>query len=122
MNTVGIGRIGEKAAAKFLKKNKYRILKRNAHFSHNEIDIIAQDKKHIVFVEVKTRSFSENNFGSPALAVTRAKQKRTITAAKMFLSKYKKERQPRFDVIEVFLNKETKNIIKINHIINAFNA
>jgi len=122
MNTVEIGKMGEKAAAKYLKKNRYKILKKNLHISHNEIDIIAEDKKFIVFVEVKSRSALNESDISPASAVTKSKQQRLITAARIFLSKYKKERQPRFDVIEVFIHKETKKIIKINHITNAFNA
>ena len=124
MRTVDIGRLGEKAAAKFLKKSKYRILSQNAHFSHNEIDIIAKNKEYIVFVEVKTRSTDESfsmGFGSPASAVTKSKQQRTIEAARAYLRTIKhKELQPRFDVIEVFLSKDTKSILKINHITNAF--
>jgi len=126
MKTLETGRIGEKAAANFLRKNKYKILSKNIHISHNEIDIIAEDKKYVVFVEVKTRSIESqaNDIGIivPSQAVTREKQRRTVTAARSFLSSYKKSRQPRFDVIEVYLNKETGKVIKINHIINAFGA
>lgn len=123
MNTVSIGAIGEKAAARFLKRNHYKILKQNLHVSHNEIDIIAQDKSFIVFAEVKTRSVSNGGadcFTMPSSAVTKEKQRRLIVAARGFLSVYKKQRQPRFDVIEVFLDRETMKIIKINHITNAF--
>ena len=125
MKTVEIGKIGEKASAKFLRKNRYKIINKNLHISHNEIDIIAENKEYIVFVEVKTRRVrNENDYGFfiPSQAVTNAKRKRTLTAARAFLSKYKKSRQPRFDVIEVYLNKDTNKVIKINHIINAFGA
>ena len=50
MKTVEIGRLGEKLAAQYLKKNKYRILETNLHVSHNEIDIIAKNKEFLVFV------------------------------------------------------------------------
>ena len=125
MKALETGRVGEKAAAKLLRKNKYKIINKNLHVSHNEIDIIAENKEYIVFVEVKTRSVrDENDYGFfvPSQSVTKQKRQRTITAARAFLSKYKKLRQPRFDVIEVYLNKDTNKVIKINHIINAFGA
>ena len=40
-----IGRLGEDQAARYLKKNKFKIIERNLHVSHNEIDIIAISKK-----------------------------------------------------------------------------
>lgn len=126
MKTVEIGKLGEDIAVKFLKNNRYKIVDRNVHMSHNEIDIIVKNKDHIVFVEVKTRSTDENMelyFGSPASAVDHRKQKRTVDAARAYLisSKYGKL-QPRFDVIEVFLHKDTHKLININHIENAFGA
>ena len=123
MKTLEIGRTGEKAAAKFLRKSRYRILNKNLHISHNEIDIIAENKEYIVFVEVKARSINNDltNF-VPSQAVTKEKQRRIISAARAFLCGYKKSRQPRFDVIEVYLSKENQKVIKINHIINAFGS
>ena len=126
MKTVEIGRLGEDIAVKFLKNNNYRIIDRNVHVSHNEIDIIAKDKNYIVFVEVKTRSTDENmelRFGTPAAAVDRCKQKRTVDAARAYLTNAKfADLQPRLDVIEVFIHKKTHKLIKINHIENAFGA
>ena len=125
MKTVDIGRIGEKAAARFLKKNKYKILEKNLHVSHNEIDIIARDKSNLIFVEVKTRTADPDGdlyFGTPAQAVNRAKQQRTIQAARAYLSQNTTSLIIRFDVIEVLLDKDKKKVIKINHIINAFGA
>ena len=88
--TTDIGRFGENAACAYLKANKYKILKQNYFASHNEIDIIAENKQYIVFVEVKTRSSSPNSeFGTPASAVTYSKQKRTMLAAQAYLNEYK---------------------------------
>lgn len=127
MTTKEIGDFGEKLAAKFLKKNHYKLLSRNIHVSHNELDIIALDKKNkmIVFAEVKTRSVEDDlysPFGTPASAVTKKKQLRTIQAAKGFLRENTRfnKYQPRFDVIEVYLQKENKKLLNINHIENAF--
>lgn len=127
MKTKDIGYLGESAAAKFLKKNGYKILERNLHVSHNELDIVAVNKKDkiIAFVEVKARSVDKDlysPFGTPASAVTRQKQARTIDAARGYLLKRKKAKglQPRLDVIEVYLSKDDLKVLKINHIENAF--
>lgn len=127
MKTVDIGRLGERQAVRFLKKQGLKILGQNVHVSHNEIDIIAKDKKNhtLVFIEVKTRSVDDDlysQFGTPASAVTKQKQKRTVDAARGYIADNKKLRDliVRFDVIEVYLNKENFEIIKINHIENAF--
>lgn len=127
MTTKEIGDLGEKIAVKYLKKNHYKLLSRNLHVSHNELDIIALHKKSkmVVFVEVKTRSVNDDlysPFGTPASAVTKQKQLRTVQAARGFLHDNPKfhKYQPRFDVIEVYLSKESKTLLKINHIENAF--
>ena len=125
MTTTEIGRYGENLGEKFLKKNGYKIIDRNNHQSHNEIDLIAINKDVIAFVEVKTRSVSEDlysDYGTPATAVNYAKQKRLIAAAKSYLAENRKysQKQPRMDVIEVYLNKENGELLKINHFIDAF--
>lgn len=124
MSTTDIGRLGEAVAARFLKKNGYKILAKNQHQSHNEIDIIAANKELILFVEVKTRSVSDDlysPYGSPASAVDVKKQARTIQAARSYLMKYPADGlQPRMDVIEIYLDKMTGKVLKIHHIPNAF--
>lgn len=122
-NTTTIGRYGEEIACEYLKKQKFKILEQNYYASHNEIDIIAEDKKYIIFVEVKTRSCDSDfdlNFGSPASAVTYSKQKRTLAAAQVYLLEHPSKKTPRLDVIEVYLNKNNQTVLKINHIEDAF--
>ena len=105
---------GEKAAKKFLKENNYKIIDTNFRTRFGEIDIIAIDGDCIVFVEVKTRG--EKSLGNPMEAVNYDKQRKIIMASKQFLLKDKySQLQPRFDVIEVFIEDG-----KINHIVNAF--
>lgn len=127
MKTVDIGRLGEDQAARYLKKNKFKIIERNLHVSHNEIDIIAISKKQriIAFVEVKARTVDKDlysPFGTPASAVTKEKQRRTIEAARRYLRSNEKyfDFQPRFDVFEIYLDREDMKVLKINHIENAF--
>ena len=129
MTTKEIGDLGEKLAVKLLKKNHYKILSRNLHFSHNELDIVAfhRKTKMIVFVEVKARSVDDDlysPFGPPSSAVNKQKQMRTIQAARGFLKDNPKfnKYQPRFDVIEVYLKKADKSLLNISHIENAFGA
>ncbi len=122
-----IGSLGEKLAAKYLKKNGYKILERNRHQSHNELDLIVSDRHYIVFVEVKTRSAASDDlylpFGTPAEAVDKQKQLRTLRAAQDYLRQNPSSgKQPRMDVIEVYLEKETGKLLKIHHIPDAFGA
>ena len=123
--TTDIGRFGENAASEYLKKQKYKIVKQNYFASHNEIDIIAENHQYIIFVEVKTRTISPNSeFGTPASAVTYAKQKRTLAAAQSYLNENKIKKSPRLDVIEVYISKQNEGaaleVTKINHIEDAF--
>ena len=124
MNTKSIGDIGEKLAVKLLKSKKFKILSRNLHKGRNELDIIAQNRDHIVFVEVKTRTVddpSKISFEvSAAAAVDVEKKRRTVTAAKAYLAENPNSRQQRFDVVEVYLLRENMKLIEINHIENAF--
>ena len=65
-------------------------------------------------------------FGTPAMAVTAAKQKRTVAAAQAYLSEHPTKKTPRLDVIEIYLSKEKdgvpSEVLKINHIEDAFSA
>ena len=125
-----IGRLGEDIAADFLKKEGYTIVSRNVRHGKNEIDIIAEDKDFTVFIEVKTRTCiypESNGFGIPARAVDSEKRKNTVTAARGYLAAHYTGKQPRIDVIEVYLLEQKDGIlnpkpIKINHIRNAFDA
>lgn len=125
--TTDTGRLGESLACEHLKKQKYKIIEKNVHASHNEIDIIAENKQYIVFVEVKTRTCASPEdliYGSPASAVTYSKQQRTLAAAYSYLRESRSDKQPRFDVIEVYLQKgaenDTPKLIKLEHIESAF--
>lgn len=116
------GNIGERTAAKYLRKKKYKILSRNYVAKNKEIDIIAENKQTVIFVEVKTRTENVSVKGEPrpASAVTPDKQKDIIKAAKYYTAAKKITKRIRFDVIEVLLN-ENKKAIKINHLENTFN-
>ena len=71
-----VGKAGETAALKFLKKKGYKILETNARTVFGEIDIVTRLAGTIVFVEVKTRATS--SLGPPYLSITRMKEKHMI--------------------------------------------
>lgn len=96
-----IGKLYEEKAVSFLKSQGYEILERNFTTPLGELDIIAQHKNYLVFLEVKYR---KSDFGGlPQEAVTRRKQRRLARAALIYL-KSKGYQQPpniRFDVLAV---------------------
>ena len=107
-----LGYIGEQVATAYLVKNNYKILLRNFYTKKGEIDIIAEDKNEIVFIEVKTRS--STNYGKPVEAVNALKRKHFYNAAKFYLYKNRQfNRFVRFDVIEVLIKDGRFNV---NHI------
>lgn len=117
-STQNIGEIGEEYAFKFLKKKKYKILERNYRKRYGEIDIIAENKNYIVFVEVKTRH--KDSMTSAADAVNRQKQLKIIKTASMYLAENETEKFCRFDVCEVYINSDNLKLVDINYIEAAF--
>jgi putative endonuclease len=92
------GRLGERRAARHLKKAGYRILARNFRAAGAEIDLIALDGDTIVFVEVKSRR--SDAAGAPEEAVDERKQERIRRAAEIFASSHRLNgRSMRFDVV-----------------------
>ena len=122
------GDLGERAAAKHLRKSGYRILERNYSALGCEIDLIVQSREYLVFVEVKARRLDPNKettLTKPAAAVDREKQHHIIRAAKCYLAQRSPSgRKVRFDVVEVYLdpNAEHDEVIRIHHIPGAFSA
>ena len=107
-----IGKLGEDLATEYLKNKGYKIIERNFVAKQGEIDIVAQDKKELVFIEVKTRT--NNLYGKPIDAVNQVKQKHLISAVKYYLySKKLEDEFVRLDVIEVYFQNK---FYKINHI------
>ena len=101
-----VGDFGERAAARYLQRRFWRILARNWHADKKEIDLIAVRFGIIVFVEVKTRTYTDAEFDElppPRRAVDRDKQRFTRAAAAQYLFEHPTRRKPRMDVIEVSL-------------------
>ena len=83
-NTRKIGYDKESACIEFLKKNKYKILKRNYFTRYGEIDIICYKNQTIYFIEVKSGNYS---YESLLLKLTPKKQNKMIKAGLDFYTK-----------------------------------
>ena len=94
------GAWGEALAAEYLRKKHYKIIASGYHSRFGEIDLIVQNRKYLVFVEVKLRKNAD--FARAMEYVDRKKQERIKTTASVYLSMYPTRLQPRFDVIEIY--------------------
>jgi putative endonuclease len=104
-----LGKRGEELALRFLKKKGYKIVERNYICKMGEMDIIAQEKDTLVFVEVKTRTSTA--FGPPQLAVNSAKQMQLSKVALNFLKEKRLEDiKARFDVVAIVLRPSGEEI------------
>lgn len=110
------GRQGEDLACRFLQEKGYTIIARNYVYRKHEVDIIAEDKNEIVFIEVKQRD--TNIFGEPYEAVTLQKQKFIINVANHYIQHFRIDLEARFDIISI--TTLPFQPAKIEHIENAF--
>ena len=84
-----VGAAGERIAGEYLMLSGYRILERNYRSGHLEVDLIAESRGCLVFIEVKTRR--GDSFGDALEAVSVSKLGKIRRAARIYLS----ERQSR---------------------------
>lgn len=114
-----VGAWGEAVAADFLRNKKYKIIATNYRCRFGEIDIIAENRKYLVFAEVKLRK--SDKFAAAAEFVDSYKQERLRSTAELYLSENPTRLQPRFDVIEIYAPEgtQTKSPL-IHHLEDAF--
>ena len=120
MNLGVVGKTAEDKTASFLRKNGYKVIKRNYSCRFGEIDIIAEKGQFIVFVEVKARK--ENGLLSHLEAVTPQKIHRIMLTAERYIAKTENTLQPRFDIAQVTV-KEDENgnsTYSLRYLENAF--
>ncbi len=116
---MNLGARGERVAARFLKRARYRILTRNYRCPAGEIDIIAADGDMLVFVEVKTRCSNES--ADPEINVTHTKQRQIERVARYYVQSRSAHAQPcRFDVVSVVLPGRGEPVVE--HFVDAFQA
>lgn len=119
MNTKLTGRWGEAVAADYLRKKGYKITASGFRTRFGEIDLIAETRRVIAFVEVKTRK--DAKYANARDYVGYTKQEKLIATAKMYLARHETKKIARFDVIEVYAPEgvDTADPV-INHIEDAF--
>ena len=113
------GAWGEALAAEYLRKKRYKIVAAGYRCRFGEIDLIAQNKQNLIFVEVKLRKSAD--FAAGREYVNRAKQDKIRITASMYLSQNPTKLQPRFDVVEIYAPQgaSTKEP-EITHLEDAF--
>lgn len=116
--TQDIGNKGEAFAAEYVKNRGYIISATNYRTKYGEIDIIAENNREILFIEVKTRA--ETSYAMPHEYVNYHKRRRLFITAEVYLKSNGYGLQPRFDIAEVFVSSSGK--MRLNYIKNAFDA
>ena len=114
-NSQEIGKFGEKIAKNYLLTNNYKIIEKNFRCKYGEIDIIAYDKKELVFIEVKTRR--SKKYGTGINSINIIKQKHLYKTAEYYLYKKKLNEDIRIDAIEIRLNRGFINLKHYKNII-----
>ena len=116
------GDAGEDIVCRYLRDKGYIIVARNYKSRTGEIDIIAESRDTLVFVEVKTRKNAL--YSSPREAVNMSKQRKIIAAASNYIERSGSILNIRFDVAEVIVRPDgiSDNGRLIDYIENAFSA
>ncbi len=115
--TAEVGGAGERAAARYLSQQGYRVLAHDVRAGRGQIDLVAREGSVLCFVEVKTRRRGER--GAAVEAVTPAKQARMVRAAMRFLLEHRmRDVMVRFDVVAVTVSPEGRSSFEL--VRNAF--
>ena len=107
MDRQEVGRLGEKLAQRFLKRRGYRVRETNFHCREGEIDIVAQQRDCLVFIEVRTKSSLD--FGTPEESITRAKKETLIASALTYVDTHQNLPSSwRIDVVAIEIDDKGK--------------
>ncbi len=97
---INSGKKGEGLAISYLKKQGYEIIEKNYKTKLGEIDIIADCKGCVCFVEVRAKN--SLSFGAPEETIIKRKQLQISKAALAYIKRYKLEDEScRFDVVSI---------------------
>ena len=114
MRAKSLGKAGEELAERYLKRQGYAIVARNYRCPLGEIDLIALDRRAVVFVEVKTRRVDTS--GAPVESVNAAKQRRLKRAALYYLNRHRlHDRDVQFDVVGISLRSDPPSVRHVRH-------
>ena len=114
-----VGAWGESIAAEYLRNKGYQLIAAGYRCRYGEIDLIAQNRKILIFVEVKLRK--SNKFASASEYVDYFKQNKLRSTASLYLSQNPTKLQSRFDVIEIYAPDGVNTVDpQIRHLEDAF--
>ena len=123
-----LGNLGENLITELLKAQGWQILATQWHCRFGELDIVACDRRWLIFIEVKTRSVNNWDLNG-ALAITKSKQRKIYLAALKFLelNPHLANLSCRFDVALVVNQLNTSqnidtNLVLYDYIESAFNG
>lgn len=91
------GDLAEGAAAEFLVQRGLKLLERNYRCRFGEIDLIMQDGRTLVFVEVRYRR--SQSFGGAAASITGAKREKLLRTARHYMASKAQIPDCRFDAV-----------------------
>ena len=94
-----LGIDGETLACEELEKRGFSIIERRFRTRFGEIDVVADDRGTVVFVEVKTKT--DSSFSDPVDSVTKQKQRRLVSMAEQYVAYHRINVPCRFDVVTV---------------------
>jgi len=117
-----LGEDGEAIAARYLGRQGMHVIVKRYRNRFGELDLVAIDRRTIVFVEVKTwrQSPDSGSDQNPAEAVDSEKQQRLARAALSFLKQYQLlECSARFDVVSISWA-DRSDRPQIRHFVHAF--
>jgi putative endonuclease len=116
----GRGQVWELRAARYLSEHGVRVIAQRYRCRLGEIDLIGDDGRDLVFVEVRARA--RGSRGSALESIGRTKQVRIIRATRYFLMHHPhaQSRTLRFDIV-AFDSIDTADP-KITWVRNAFEA
>ena len=114
--TQALGETGERIAERWLTRHGWRILQRRFRSGHRDIDLIVEQDRMVVFVEVKART--GDRFGDPVEAVGWRKQRELTRSAAVWIDRHGRPGESyRFDVVGVLLQGER---VRVRHVRSAF--
>ena len=111
-----LGKWGEDVALAYLLDQGYRLLDRNWHQGHRDLDLIMQQDDTLVIVEVRTRR--NNLFMDPEQTVDALKMLSLSKAANAYIRLHRISLNIRFDIVAI--TGTPSSDFTINNIEDAF--
>jgi len=107
-----VGFLGENLARKYLEEKGYKILEQNYRTRFAEIDLVMENKKTLVFVEVRTKVGEQ--YGSPEDTINKAKLRKVLWNAKNYFGFKNWQGPARIDAVCIVL-KSDLSVARLTH-------